>query len=146
MKKIGFAIELYPDDVIEANVEDSFGPGGDAKDRSKALNSGFVTESGQLTEKGSERLTVDAVQMERNVLIWLRKMFESASDHGHATDGSLVGLVSYDPADKTQKELIKLGKEGIDLFDLSYGSDHEFAYKGTSAFSTVLGGRLFLEK
>lgn len=144
MRKINFAIETYGQDLVEANEKDSFGPQVPYSERSGPMGKGLVVADGEITQKGWKQLNVDLVKVERNTMEWLNKMFQRAEDHGHAADETLVGWLWYDPKDETQAEIVALGAEGILLEDLSYGKTHNFAFKGTSRFSIVLGGRLFI--
>lgn len=131
-KSCGFAIYTDPQSIIEANAED--------KAQEFGAVPGLVTKDGKITNAGWDQLTQDINRIEGNALGWLKKKFDGARDDGHSGD-ELVGSVWYDPTNKDQFELLKMGvKERIDFSDTSYGG-FTTALDGVSDFgASVLGG------
>jgi hypothetical protein len=82
---IGFAIwSTTSNNDLRANCED------------RGINFDLLT---------SEQVTEDALQIERNVLKWLRSRIISASDHGHC-DEELIGNAVFDSDNRDQLEFI----------------------------------------
>lgn len=140
----GFSIGVYDDHIIDDNVRDKYGPSGDAEDRRNALRLGLVDRDGELTRKGTDVLTQDIAQLERNALAWLKKSFVGARDEGHDNYGDLVGTFWFNPQSVRQAELIDTGiRERIDMTDASYGDLANDVWLRVSRFgSSVLGGAI----
>jgi hypothetical protein len=139
------------EDVIEDNARERFGPDyGNAAERATALKAGLVDAQGKITNRGWEQLNKDISTLESNALAWLRKTFISASDHGHGSDGDLIGGLSFNPRSAKQARNIYYGaregrQERIDFTDTSHGdfAGSDGAWKGVSHFGQdVLGGHI----
>ena len=141
----GFAIDLYPEHVIEANVEDAFDPRhgiATAAERAEALAEGVITDAGELTEKGWEWLNDDDAKLERAALGWLRANFIGARDEGHGGHGGeeLIGTFWVNPRSKKQMALLAAmeSSDGVDL-----GLLVPSAWRSLSKLGNALGGRIF---
>jgi hypothetical protein len=148
---VGFTIYTEDERTIEDNARDKYGPRGDDPEaRQEFLKEGLIDEEGQITAKGWEVLSADVGRLEENSMRWLRKHFVSAVDHGHDSRGDLVGLLTYDKANKKQREVVDLGREGnerIDMVDSSYGGLADSAFDGVSDFGgSLLGGAVTFER
>jgi len=143
-REASFSIGTYDQRLVEENAEDTFGPRhGDPEDRRKAMRAGYVDAQGKITEKGWDVLNDDISKLERNSLAWLREKFKVVRDEGHDQHDDLVGSLWFDLGDETQVGLIELGvHERIDMVDTSYGDLGNSVWKGTSPFSSVLGGAI----
>jgi hypothetical protein len=139
----GFAVDLYPEDVIDANVEDTFSPKYgkvSASERREAIEEGVITKDGELTPKGWEWLNDDIRKVEVRVVSWLRDTFEGARDEGHGghSGEELIGTFWVNPRSKKQMGLLEdmASGEGIELETID-------VWSGLSKLSNALGGRLF---
>jgi hypothetical protein len=140
----GFSIGVYGQDVIESNARDSFGPKyGDPDGRKKAMRAGFVDAEGNITAKGWDVLNRDTATLEGNALAWMKKKFINVRDEGHDRYDDLAGTFWFDTENTNQAHLVEMGvRERIDMTDTSYGDLANTVWKGTSPFSTVLGGAI----
>lgn len=143
----GFAIHIDHESVIEENARERFSlTYGDPDDRRAAFSAGFIDANGEISPRGWEILNKDIQALETNSLAYLKRKFVSAVDHGHSTDGALVGNVWFDPTNIEQAELIILAHEGnerLDMNDESYGDLARYAWDGVSDFGlSVLGGSI----
>jgi hypothetical protein len=143
-----FSVGFHPDDVVEANAEDSY-----AEDpaRATALRAGFIDEQGAITRKGWDQLSDDVMRIERNAMAWMRKKFLHVRDEGHGSFDDLVGTFWFDPTDPEQAALVELAaqegrQERIDMQDASYGDFAHTAMDGVSDFGwSVLGGAIYFD-
>jgi hypothetical protein len=149
----GFAIGTYSQDLIEANADERFSERhGDPAARKKAQREGFIRSAGTteilITAKGWEQINKDVLQLERNALEWLGKVFNSVRDEGHDKHEDLVGTFWFDPTKVQHAMPIYLASdwgssERIDMTDASYGSLAKTAFRGVSNFgSQILGGAI----
>ena len=149
-EQAGFDISTYGEDMIESNAEERFSTKyGDPNDRAEALRAGLIDANAEITEKGWEQLNRDSVQLERNALVWLKRVFIHARDDGHDSNGSLVGAFWFDPSNLRHAVLVELASsspgrsERIDMADLSYGDLAKTVFEGVSDFGEqLLGGQI----
>lgn len=153
-RPMGFNIHIDNEDLIESNVRDKMDPRyGDADFRKKALARigsmlNLVTSKGAITERGWEVLNRDALKLEANALAWLRSKFPTVRDEGHDRYGDLVGVLWYDPRNRSQNTIVETGlNERIDMVDSTYGDLANSVWKGVSEFGqSVLGGAINFER
>jgi hypothetical protein len=149
----GFAVSTYSQDLIEENANERFSERyGDSQARNKALREGLIrpgsATSVAITQKGWDLLNKDVLQLERNAMEWLNKVFNRARDEGHDSREDLVGTFWFDPTKVQHAMPIYLASdwgasERIDMTDASYGSLARTAFKSVSAFgSQILGGQI----
>lgn len=139
--QIGFAIVTGNSDMVEDNVYDDIRTGESGpryEELSKHIGT-LVTEDGKITRAGWDQLTEDSMQVERNVLAWLDKTFEAASDEGHS-DNDLVGSLFVDPSNKAQMDEIQSGEPYDDGYRRVVNFDYEPDFdKGVSEFGLAAG-------
>lgn len=135
-KTCGFAISTYGQSMIEDMAEERAREGEEFP--------GLMTATGEITQKGWDKLGEDISQLEINGLAWLRKNFYNARDEGHDGNDDLIGTLWYSPRSKKQLELLELGvRERVDMSDAGYGDFAKAAFKGVSDFGeAVLGGQI----
>jgi hypothetical protein len=140
----GFAIATWAESTIEEDSRERFGPDyGDPDERVRLLDERMIEDDGTPTRKGWEALNNDLMRLERNVVRWLGKAFESARDEGHSDD-ELIGSIRYDPDSSYQRELISSARyEAVDINDVGRGDLADDAWTGVSDFGlAVLGADL----
>jgi hypothetical protein len=146
----GFAIGFYDQSHIEENLRERIDPRyGDAHLRQEWAKEGWIDAKGELTYKGSERLSKDLSMMERNAMAWLTDRFRHIRVDGHDNHGDLIGSVWFDPTNEAHAYLIELASdppgrgERIDMADSSFGDLANTAFDGVSNIGeNVLGGQV----
>ncbi len=145
-KTAGFAIDCGSQAMIEDFARERFRESAREGDDFKklAVDSGYMTADGEITDAGWVVLNDDTAKIERNCLAWLKKNFPGGvRGEGHDGHGDLIGTLWWSPRSKKQRELLELGQsERIDFVDASYGDLYKTVYNGTSGFSIVLYGSI----